>query len=99
MRKNHLRLVVNNRQTKIQKFWQWINKPRFLKLPALPFVVTEIEKEEVVRNYLTLKYANYQATTGDVDLFPLSAAINEVQNLKQQNRLNSYYKKIKRLAK
>lgn len=99
MRKNHLRLVVNNqdkKKTLLQKFWEWLTKPRCFTFPALPFVPTYLEKKEFVQNYLTQKFAEYQLTTGEVGLFPLCEAINEVEKLERQNRLNSYYRHIKR---
>ncbi len=86
MHKNHLRLVVNNqnkKETLFQKFYEWLNKPRCITFPALPFVPTYLEKKEFVQNYLTQKFAEYQLTTGEVGLFPLCEAINEVERLKK----------------
>lgn len=99
MRKNHLRLVVSNKQRKqslFQKFWQWLNEPRCIEFPALPFVTTYLEKKMAIQEYLTLKFADYQATTGEVGLFPLCEAMNEVDRLEQQGKINAYYRTIKR---
>lgn len=99
MHKAHLRLVVNNQQKKkniFQRFWQWLNEPRVLEFPALPFIPTHLEKREFVQNYLTQKFAEYQLTTGEIGLFPLCEAMNEVEKLEKQNRLDAYYRHIKR---
>lgn len=94
MRKNHLRLVVSNKQTKlniIDRFWRWLNEPR-----KVPFVLTYEEKREQVIRYLTLKFADYQLTTGEVGLFPLCEALNEVERLERNNQLEKYYNRNKR---
>ena len=96
LRKRHLQLEVSNKQTPFQKFWQWLNSPRVLKLPALPFITTESEKKMAIQQYLTLKFADYQVTTGEVGLFPLCEAMNEVEKLEKQGKINAYYKHIKR---
>lgn len=96
LKKRHLQLVVSNKQTPFQKFWQWLNAPRVLEIPALPFITTEFEKKMAIQQYLTLKFADYQATTGEVGLFPLCEAMNEVEKLEKQGKINAYYKHIKR---
>lgn len=99
LRKTHLKLVVCNKEKKktlLQKFWEWLNKPRVLNLPALPFIVTKNEKKQVIQDYLTLRFADYQVVTGEVGLFPLCAAINEVEEIERQGKINAYYRKIKR---
>lgn len=99
VKRNHLRLVVSNKQTNknlFRKFWQWLNQPRWFQLPALPFVTTQLEKEQEIQEFLTLKFAEYQATTGSVELFPLCEAMNEVQRLKKQGKINAYYRVMKK---
>ncbi len=94
MKRNHLRLIVSNVRKKeniIDRFWKWLNEPR-----KVPFVLTYEEKREQVIKYLTLKYADYQLTTGEVGLFPLCEAINEVERLERTNQLERYYNKNKR---
>jgi len=94
MRKNHLRLVVSNKHPKknlFSIFWKWLNEPR-----KVPFVLTYEEKREQVIKYLTLKFADYQLTTGEVGLFPLCEAINEVERLERNNQLEKYYNQNKR---
>ena len=99
MRKNHLKLVISNKKVKqnlLQKFWHWLNEPHCLELPALPFITTYLEKKMIIQDYLTLKFADYQATTGEVGLFPLCEAMNEVDRLERQGKINAYYRIIKR---
>lgn len=94
MKKNHLRLVVSNIEVEenfVDRFWKWFTKPR-----KLPFVTTYEEKREQILKYLTLKFADYQLTTGDVGLFPLCEAINEVERLERNNQLEKYYDRNKR---
>ncbi len=94
MKKNHLKLVVSNKQIKkniLTRFLEWLNKPR-----RVPGVLTYEEKRELVIKYLTLKFADYQLTTGEVGLFPLSEAINEVEKLELNNQLENYYRANKR---
>ena len=94
MKRNHLRLIVSNVRKKeniIDRFWKWLNEPR-----KVPFVLTYEEKREQVIKYLTLKYADYQLTTGEVGLFPLCEAINEVERLERTNQLERKKKKNKR---
>lgn len=94
MRKKHLKLIVSNSQTNenfVDRFWKWFTAPR-----KLPFVMTYEEKREQVIKYLTLKFADYQLTTGEVGLFPLNAAINEVEKLERNNQLERYYNRNKR---
>lgn len=94
MKKNHLRLVVSNEQPKknlFNIFWEWLNEPH-----KVPFVLTYADKREQVIKYLTLKYADYQMVTGDIGLFPLSEAINDVERLEQNNQLERYYNQNKR---
>lgn len=99
MRKNNLKLVISDKKVKqnlLQKFWHWLNEPHCLKLPALPFITTHLEKKMTIQDYLTLKFADYQATTGEVGLFPLCEAMNEVDRLERQGKINAYYRTIKR---
>ena len=94
MKKRHLKLVVSNSETKlnfVDRFLEWLNRPR-----KLPFVTTYAEKRESVIKYLTLKFADYQLTTGEVGLFPLNEAINEVERLEKNNLLEKYYNQNKR---
>lgn len=94
MKKNHLKLVVSNERPKknfLDIFWKWLNEPR-----RLPFITTYAEKRELVIKYLTLKFADYQLTTGEVGLFPLNEAINEVERLERNNQLEKYYNQNKR---
>lgn len=94
MAKRHLRLVVSNKQVKksiLTRFFEWLNKPR-----RVPGVMTYAEKRELVVKYLTLKFADYQLTTGEVGLFPLCEALNEVEKLERNNQLENYYKQNKR---
>lgn len=94
MKKNHLKLVVSNMQIKkniLTRFIEWLNKPC-----RVPCVLTYAEKRELVIKYLTLKFADYQLTTGEVGLFPLSEAINEVERLERNNQLENYYNQNKR---
>lgn len=99
MRKRHLKLVVSNttqQETIFKKFWEFV-KPR---LYSTPFLTTQIEKKQVIQNYLTVKYADYQATTGIVGLFPLNEAINAVNTLEREGKINAYYRIVKkRMAK
>lgn len=96
MKKSHLKLIVSNKEQKglITKFWDWFTKPRFLPLPLR--TTTYIEKKETIQKYLTLKYADLQLTTGNVELFPLCEAINEVNRLERDGQINSYYRIIKK---
>ncbi len=96
LRKRHLQLVVSNKQTPFQKFWQWLNAPRVLELPALPFIVTKDEKKKIIQDYLTLRFADHQLVTGEVGLFPLCEAMNEVEEIERQGKINEFYKHIKR---
>lgn len=94
MAKTQLRLVVSNKKVKkniFKVFWQWLNKPR-----RVPFVLTYEEKKEQVIKYLTVKFADYQLTTGDVGLFPLCEALNRVEELENKGQLENYYKRNKR---
>ncbi len=97
MQKRHLKLVVvNDVNNQKRGFWEalinWFNKPRTIESP---FIVTHIEKKQIVQNYLTLKFAEYQTTTGTVGLFPLCEAMNEVDRLEKAGLINAYYRKIK----
>lgn len=102
MRKNHLKLVASNKQIKqnlIQKFWNWLNAPRCVEIPIPPFIVTYQEKKTVIQNYLTVKFADYQLTTGEIGLFPVCEAMNEVDRLEKEGKINAYYKLIKKRSK
>lgn len=95
MKKSHLKLIVSNKKEKnlIDKLWNWFTKPRFFPL----FVdQTYLKKKETIQKYLTLKYADLQLTTGNVGLFPLCEAINEVNRLERNGQINSYYRIIKK---
>ena len=78
LKKRHLQLVVSNKQTPFQKFWQWLNAPRVLELPALPFIVTKDEKKKIIQDYLTLRFADNKLFSGEVGLLRLCEAMNEV---------------------
>lgn len=94
MQKRHLKLVVNNTQTHnlslIQRFSKWLRKTGILSIP------TDLEKKKFIQSYLTNIYAEYQLTTGEVGLFPASAAINQVKILEENNQIDKYYRIIKR---
>lgn len=95
MQKRHLKLVVDNtaKQRKlsmIQKISKWLRKTGILSIP------TDLEKKKFIQSYLTNIYAEYQLTTGEVGLFPASAAINQVKILEENNQIDKYYRIIKR---
>lgn len=95
MQKRHLELVVDNttKQRKlsmIQKISKWLRKTGILSIP------TDLEKKKFIQSYLTNIYAEYQLTTGEVGLFPASAAINQVKILEENNQIDKYYRIIKR---
>lgn len=95
MQKRHLKLVVDNttKQRKlsmIQKISKWLRKTGILSIP------TKLEKKKFIQSYLTNIYAEYQLTTGEVGLFPASAAINQVKILEENNQIDKYYRIIKR---
>lgn len=94
MQKRHLKLVVNNTQTHnlsmIQKISKWLRKTGIISIP------TKLEKKKFIQSYLTNIYAEYQLTTGEVGLFPASAAINQVKILEENNQIDKYYRIIKR---
>lgn len=95
MQKRHLELVVDNttKQRKlsmIQKISKWLRKTGILSIP------TKLEKKKFIQSYLTNIYAEYQLTTGEVGLFPASAAINQVKILEENNQIDKYYRIIKR---
>lgn len=95
MQKRHLKLVVDNtaKQRKlsmIQKISKWLRKTGILSIP------TKLEKKRFIQSYLTNIYAEYQLTTGEVGLFPASAAINQVKILEENNQIDKYYRIIKR---
>lgn len=100
MAKPNLKLIICKPAKKniFQKFWHWLNEPRCIEI-TLPFVLTQLEKEEAIQNFLTQKYAEYQLTTGNVGLFPLCEAMNEVERLKREGQIDAYYRKIKRKIK
>ena len=98
MQKNHLRLVVSNKeknfiQKGVNKLWQWLNEPRVLRVPGQ---LSYAEKKEAIKKCATLIYADYQATTGEIGLFPLTEAENFVKGLEQQGLIESFYQKHKR---
>lgn len=93
MSKNHLRLVVSNKNVKkslLAKLLEWLSE---IKIPG---ILTYEEKRERVLKYFTLKYADYQLTTGEVGLFPVTEAMNQVNLLEQHNQLEKYYNRNKR---
>lgn len=95
MQKRHLKLVVDNttKQRKlsmIQKISKWLRKTGIISIP------TKLEKKRFIQSYLTNIYAEYQLTTGEVGLFPASAAINQVKILEENNQIDKYYRIIKR---
>ena len=95
MQKRHLELVVDNttKQRKlsmIQKISKWLRKTGIISIP------TKLEKKKFIQSYLTNIYAEYQLTTGEVGLFPASAAINQVKILEENNQIDKYYRIIKR---
>lgn len=95
MQKRHLELVVDNtaKQRKlsmIQRFSKWLRKTGIISIP------TDLEKKKFIQSYLTNIYAEYQLTTGEVGLFPASAAINQVKILEENNQIDKYYRIIKR---
>ena len=95
MKKNCLRLVVSNTKKKnaIQKMAGWLKQNcRF----SIPGQVSYSEKKNAITKFATLVYADYQATTGEVGLFPLTEAENFVKALEAKNQLESYYRKNKK---
>lgn len=95
MQKRYLKLVVDNtaKQRKlsmIQRFSKWLRKTGIISIP------TDLEKKKFIQSYLTNIYAEYQLTTGEVGLFPASAAINQVKILEENNQIDKYYRIIKR---
>ena len=65
MQKRHLKLVVvnnanNQKKSFLEALINWFNKPRTI---GIPFIVTHIEKKQIVQNFLTLKFAEYQTTS------------------------------------
>lgn len=97
MAKPQLKLIICKpaKRNIFQKFWHWLNEPRFIEF-RLPLGLTHLEKKEAIQKYLTLKHAEYQLTTGTVGLFPLCEAINDVERLEQNGQIDAYYKKIKK---
>nr|DAV17965.1 MAG TPA: hypothetical protein [Caudoviricetes sp.] len=95
MQKRHLKLVVDNTTKQcnlslIQKISKWLRKTGIISIP------TKLEKKRFIQSYLTNIYAEYQLTTGEVGLFPASAAINQVKILEENNQIDKYYRIIKR---
>lgn len=79
-----------------QKFWNWLNEPHTLVIRLPHLVVTEEEKREAIRNYMTQFYAEYQLTSQISGMFPLLEAINYVNKLGDEGRIDAMYRKIQR---
>lgn len=92
-----LKLIVDN--TRNGLIYRICNILPFLKIFQNKMSIEKSRKKEYVLNFLTLKYADYQLTTGEIGLFPLSEAINDVEMLERTNKLNAYYRKIKKIHK
>lgn len=94
-----LRLVIDKTKTPkkksfLDKFFDWLTAPHFFEFPQ--FGTTGLEKRQYILHHLTIKFAEYQATTGTVGLFPAIEAMNEVDKLEQQGRIDAYYRMLKR---
>lgn len=95
MKKSSLKLVVCNTQKKnvIQKMAGWLKKNYKFRLPGQ---LSYSEKKTAITRFATMVYADYQATTGEVGLFPLTEAENFVKALESKNQLEKYYHKNKK---
>lgn len=97
--KPNLRLIdckhLQKKKNLFKRFWNWINKPRTFVIMISKYSTTEEEKREVIRNFMTQKFAEYQLTSQSPNLYPLMEAINYVNKLSDEGRIDEVYKQIK----
>ena len=105
MKNRHLKLVVSNKGdiggtnndnifvSLLESTKKFFTEVRTLSIP-LPF--SYIDKKKYILDYLVIKFADYQLSTGISPFFPMYEAIKAVEELEDKGKINSYYKKIKR---
>ena len=99
IKKRHLKLVISNSEKLFAKkkltIWDMFQNIFFKTLKFLSNqTITNLDKKQYVQDYLTLKFADYQLSTGNSTLFPLYEAIKEVEKLEYNGKINSFYKRI-----
>lgn len=98
--KTNLRLVWANpkflKQSLVQKIWEWLTKARSFQISFpewLRWWKTQDEKAAILKTALTNAFADYDYTTGEVNLFPSSRAENEVNKMIINETLDYYFKR------
>lgn len=93
--RNHLKLVWVNpnppKKSLFDKIVDWFCKPREIILPPLPWQKTQEEKAAILKSVLTNAFADYDYTTGDVNIFPPQRAESEVKAMIEQGTLDYYF--------
>lgn len=96
---NHLKLVVSNQPKTgtINKFIEWLNKPRFFKIP---FVKSESEKIAALEKYYKKKYRIEDLTNPDSINIPyFLRAGQKISEIIKKGTINAEYNKNCRFNK
>lgn len=93
MKRNHLRLVINNNGKKnfIQKFIDWLNEPRYFEI-KIPFIKTKEEKIQELRKFYTMRFRAEDLRTEGVNVPYFLRVEQLIKEITSKDTVNKVYK-------
>lgn len=100
MKRNHLRLVINNNGKKnfIQKFIDWLNKPIYFEI-KIPFIKTKEEKIQELRKFYTMRFRVEDLRTEGVNVPYFLRVEQLIKEIILKDTVNKVYKETFRSKK